>query len=174
MPDHLIDGRAIAAQIVRELAPRVADLKKRGITPGLVFVRVGEDPASKVYVGRKEKACAELGIYSEKLTPPATITTKELLEVIAGLNRRTEIDGILVQMPLPKQIDSRKVLEAVAPDKDADGFHPVNVGHLVAGRPAPRACTPAGIMEMLKYDICAPESGPIAFSWRRGFRDEKH
>jgi methylenetetrahydrofolate dehydrogenase (NADP+)/methenyltetrahydrofolate cyclohydrolase len=92
-----------------------------------------------------------LGIYSEKLTPDESISTADLLALIDSLNRRPEIDGILVQMPLPKQIDSRRVLEAVAPDKDADGFHPVNVGHLVANRPAPRACTPAGIIEMLKY-----------------------
>jgi len=119
--------------------------------PGLAVVLVGHNPASEIYVRGKIKACAELGIFSEKITPPETISTTELLAIIQDLNRRPEIDGILVQMPLPWQVDSRRVLEAVAPDKDADGFHPVNVGHLVAGRPAPRACTPAGIMEMLKY-----------------------
>jgi methylenetetrahydrofolate dehydrogenase (NADP+)/methenyltetrahydrofolate cyclohydrolase len=119
--------------------------------PGLAVVLVGHNPASEVYVRSKIKACADVGIYSEKLTPPESISTEELLALIDGLNRRPEIDGILVQMPLPKQIDTRRVLEAVAADKDADGFHPVNVGHLVAARPAPRACTPAGIMEMLKH-----------------------
>jgi methylenetetrahydrofolate dehydrogenase (NADP+)/methenyltetrahydrofolate cyclohydrolase len=119
--------------------------------PGLAVVLVGEDPGSQQYVRNKIRACGELGIYSEKLTPPATISTEEMLAIIAGLNHRSDIDAILVQMPLPRHIDSRRVLEAVAPDKDADGFHPVNVGHLVAGRPAPRACTPAGIIELLKY-----------------------
>jgi methylenetetrahydrofolate dehydrogenase (NADP+)/methenyltetrahydrofolate cyclohydrolase len=121
-------------------------------------VLVGDNPASAIYVRNKVKACADLGIFSEKLTPPATITTGELLHIIESLNRRSDIDGILVQVPLPKQVDSRRVLEAVSADKDADGFHPTNVGHLVANRPAPRACTPAGIMEMLsRYDI--PISG---------------
>jgi methylenetetrahydrofolate dehydrogenase (NADP+)/methenyltetrahydrofolate cyclohydrolase len=99
----------------------------------------------------KIKACAELGIYSEKLAPPESISTDELLATVHQLNQRPEIDGILVQMPLPRHIDSRRILESVAPDKDADGFHPVNVGHLVAGRQAPRACTPAGVIEMLKH-----------------------
>jgi methylenetetrahydrofolate dehydrogenase (NADP+)/methenyltetrahydrofolate cyclohydrolase len=112
---------------------------------------VGEDPASRQYVSNKIKACAELGIRSEKLAPPADITTEDLLKVIEGLNRDQNIDGILVQMPLPKHIDSRRILEAVAPDKDADGFHPMNVGHLVAGRPAPQPCTPAGVIQMLKH-----------------------
>jgi methylenetetrahydrofolate dehydrogenase (NADP+)/methenyltetrahydrofolate cyclohydrolase len=114
-------------------------------------VLVGHNPASEVYVRSKIKTCGEIDIFSDKITPPETVTTDELLAVIADLNRRPDIDGILVQMPLPKHVDTRRVLESVAPDKDADGFHPVNVGHLVAGRPAPRACTPAGIMELLKY-----------------------
>jgi methylenetetrahydrofolate dehydrogenase (NADP+)/methenyltetrahydrofolate cyclohydrolase len=96
-------------------------------------------------------ACSGLGIHSKKIAPPVTVSTKELLEVLHGVNHDPEVDAILVQMPLPKQVDARQVLEAVAADKDADGFHPLNVGHLVAGRPAPRACTPAGIMELLKY-----------------------
>ncbi len=115
------------------------------------MVLVGHNPASEVYVRSKIKTCGEIGIFSDKLTPPETVTTEEMLAVIADLNRRPDIDGILVQMPLPKHVDTRKVLESVAPDKDADGFHPTNVGHLVAARPAPRACTPAGIMELLKY-----------------------
>jgi methylenetetrahydrofolate dehydrogenase (NADP+)/methenyltetrahydrofolate cyclohydrolase len=114
-------------------------------------VLVGEDPASDQYVRNKIKTCLELGFHSEKLTPPATSSTEELLEVVAVLNRRSDIDAILVQMPLPPQVDARRVLEAIAPDKDADGFHPINVGYLVSGRPAPRSCTPAGILELLKF-----------------------
>jgi methylenetetrahydrofolate dehydrogenase (NADP+)/methenyltetrahydrofolate cyclohydrolase len=145
---QILDGIVVRDQILAGLAPRVNRLTRR---PGLAVVLVGHNPASEIYVRGKIKACAQLGIHSEKLTPPESVTTEELLELIETLNRRPDIDGILVQMPLPKQVDSRRVLEAVAPDKDPDGFHPVNVGHLVAGRPAPRACTPAGIIEMLKY-----------------------
>jgi methylenetetrahydrofolate dehydrogenase (NADP+)/methenyltetrahydrofolate cyclohydrolase len=148
---QILDGIAVRNDILERLKPRIAKL---GRPPGLAVVLVGDDPASKVYVRNKEKACADVGIYSDKLTPPATTTTEELLKIIDELNNRPDIDGILVQMPLPKQIDPRLVLEAIAPGKDADGFHPTNVGHLVAGRPAPRACTPAGVMELLKhYDI---------------------
>jgi len=111
----------------------------------------GNDPASEIYVRTKIKACADLGIFSEKVSPPETATTDELVAMVEDLNRRPDIDGILVQMPLPKHVDSRRVLEAVAADKDADGFHPINVGYLVSGRPAPRSCTPAGIIEMLKF-----------------------
>jgi len=111
----------------------------------------GNDPASEIYVRTKIKACADLGIFSEKIAPPATATTDELVAMVEDLNARPDIDGILVQMPLPKHVDSRRVLEAVAADKDADGFHPINVGYLVSGRPAPRSCTPAGIIEMLKF-----------------------
>lgn len=143
----VLSGVTIRDQILSELKPRVAALPR---PPGLAVVLVGHDPGSEVYVRNKIKACADLGIYSDKLTPPEDISTGGMLEIIAELNARPDIDGILVQMPLPRQIDSRAVLEAVAADKDADGFHPTNVGHLVAGRPAPRACTPAGIMEMLK------------------------
>ncbi|MBS1834889.1 MAG: bifunctional methylenetetrahydrofolate dehydrogenase/methenyltetrahydrofolate cyclohydrolase FolD [Acidobacteria bacterium] len=143
----VLSGVTIRDQILSELKPRVAALPR---PPGLAVVLVGHDPGSEVYVRNKIKACADLGIYSDKLTPPEDISTAGMLDLIAELNARPDIDGILVQMPLPKQIDSRAVLEAVAADKDADGFHPTNVGHLVAGRPAPRACTPAGIMEMLR------------------------
>lgn len=145
---QILDGTAVRDQILAGLKPRVQRLSRR---PGLAVVLVGHNPASEIYVRGKIKACGELGIHSEKITPAETVTTEELLAIIDGLNQRPEIDGILVQMPLPKQVDSRRILESVAPDKDPDGFHPVNVGHLVAGRPAPRACTPAGIIEMLKY-----------------------
>ena len=144
---QILSGITIRDQILAELKPRVAALNR---PPGLAVVLVGHDPGSEVYVRNKIKACADLGIYSEKLTPPETISTADLLAIVHGLNARPDIDGILVQMPLPRQIDSREVLEAVASDKDADGFHPTNVGHLVAGRPGPRACTPAGVMEMLR------------------------
>ncbi len=145
---QILDGTVVRAQILAGLKPRVHKLKR---PPGLAVVLVGHNPASEIYVRGKIKACAELGIYSEKLTPPETVSTEELLAIIAELNERSDIDGILVQMPLPRQVDSRRILEAIAPDKDPDGFHPVNVGNLVAGRPAPRACTPAGIIEMLKF-----------------------
>ena len=145
---QILDGIAVRNEILERLKPRIAKLKRK---PGLAVVLVGHNPASEVYVRSKIKTCGEIGIFSDKLTPPETITTDEMLKVIDDLNSRPDIDGILVQMPLPKQVDTRRVLEAVAPDKDADGFHPVNVGHLVAGRPAPRACTPAGIMELLKH-----------------------
>jgi len=151
---QILDGARIRQQILDELKPRIQQLSSRARPPGLAVVLVGHDPASEIYVRGKVKTCGDLGIYSEKITPPATISTEELLAIVEELNRRPEIDGILVQMPLPKQVDSRRVLESVAADKDADGFHPFNVGRLVAGRPAPRACTPAGIMELLKrYQI---------------------
>jgi methylenetetrahydrofolate dehydrogenase (NADP+)/methenyltetrahydrofolate cyclohydrolase len=144
----ILDGVAVRNEILTGLKPRIQQLSR---PPGLAVVLVGHNPASEIYVRGKIKACAEIGIYSEKITPPESVTTEELLAIIHQLNHRPEIDGILVQMPLPKQVDSRRVLEAVEPTKDADGFHPTNVGHLVAGRPAPRACTPAGVIEMLKY-----------------------
>jgi methylenetetrahydrofolate dehydrogenase (NADP+)/methenyltetrahydrofolate cyclohydrolase len=145
---QILDGIAVRNEILARLKPRIAKLKRK---PGLAVVLVGHNPASEVYVRSKIKTCGEIDVFSEKIAPPESVTTDEMLALIADLNRRPDIDGILVQMPLPKQVDTRRVLEAIAPDKDADGFHPTNVGNLVAGRPAPRACTPAGIMELLKY-----------------------
>src|SRR5580693_4276904 len=145
---QILDGTRVRDAIQEECKPRVAALRR---PPGLAVVLVGHNPASEIYVRNKIKACADLGIYSEKITPKSTISTEELLAIIAGLNADPAIDGILVQVPLPRQVDSRRVLEAVSAQKDADGFHPLNVGHLVAGRPAPRACTPAGIIELLKF-----------------------
>ena len=139
---------AVQHEILSCLKPRI---QKLGRPPGLAVVLVGHDPASEIYVRSKIKACAELGIFSEKLTPPDTATTEDLVALVEELNGRSDIDGILVQMPLPKHVDARRVLETVAADKDADGFHPMNVGYLVAGRPAPRSCTPAGIIELLKH-----------------------
>jgi methylenetetrahydrofolate dehydrogenase (NADP+) / methenyltetrahydrofolate cyclohydrolase len=145
---QILDGAIVRDKIFDDLKPRVQKLPR---APGLAVVLVGHNPASEIYVRNKIKACADLGIYSEKICPASTITTAELLAIIEGLNADPAIDGILVQMPLPSHIDSRRVLEAVSAEKDADGFHPLNVGHLVAGRPGPRACTPAGIIELLKF-----------------------
>jgi len=148
--NNLIDGRAIAAQIQHELAARVAALKTRGIAPGLAFVRVGEDPASKVYVGRKEKACAELGIVSETQVLPEKTTEAELLALLAKLNAANHVHGILVQAPLPKHIRESVIYSSVLPAKDVDGFHPVNVGKLMLGDTTGfRPCTPAGVVELL-------------------------
>jgi methylenetetrahydrofolate dehydrogenase (NADP+)/methenyltetrahydrofolate cyclohydrolase len=161
MSAKILDGRWVRQQLLSELKPRVEQLTGTHRPPGLAVILVGHDPASEIYVRGKIKACGELGIYSEKITPPDTITTDALLGIIEGLNQRSEIDGILVQMPLPKQVDSRRILLAVKPDKDVDGFHPVNVGSLVANIPSPRACTPAGIMQLLRrYEI--PISGKKA------------
>src|SRR5471032_1924371 len=149
-PDNVVDGRAVAAQIQGELAQRVAELKKRGVVPGLAFVRVGEDAASKVYVGRKEKACAELGIFSETHILPEAASENELLALISKLNSDKRLHGILVQAPLPKHISESKIYSAVSPEKDVDGFHPVNVGKLMLGDASGfRPCTPAGIVELL-------------------------
>ena len=147
---NLIDGRAIAAQILTELCPRVNALKARGVEPGLAFVRVGEDPASKVYVGRKEKACAELGMFSRTHVLPEKTTEAELLALIGSLNSDSRVHGILVQAPLPKQIREAVVYSTVSPEKDVDGFHPVNVGKLMLGDPSGfHPCTPAGIRQLL-------------------------
>ena len=147
---NLIDGRAIAAQIQAELSARVAELKKRGVVPGLAFVRVGEDAASKVYVGRKEKACAELGIVSETHVLAENTSEGELLALIAKLNSANHLHGILVQAPLPKQICESVIYSAVLPTKDVDGFHPVNVGKLMLGDDSGfKPCTPAGVVELL-------------------------
>src|SRR5689334_21313636 len=146
----ILDGNRVRDEILEELKPRVAALAARSRPPGLAVVLVGHDPASQIYVRGKVKACHDLGIHSETLTPPDTITTAGMLAIVGQLNARPDIDGILVQLPLPPQVDSKQVLLAVAPDKDVDGFHPCNVGNLVANRPGPKACTPAGIIEMLK------------------------
>ncbi|HYL75128.1 MAG TPA: bifunctional methylenetetrahydrofolate dehydrogenase/methenyltetrahydrofolate cyclohydrolase FolD [Bryobacteraceae bacterium] len=154
MSAKILDGKWVRDQILAELKPRIERLKANHRPPGLAVVLVGHDPASEIYVRNKIKTCGELGIYSEKVAPPDTISTEDLLGIIEGLNQRPEIDGILVQVPLPSQVDKQRILVSVNPDKDADGFHPMNVGHLVANSPAPRACTPAGIMEMLRrYQI---------------------
>ncbi|MDZ7638007.1 MAG: bifunctional methylenetetrahydrofolate dehydrogenase/methenyltetrahydrofolate cyclohydrolase FolD [Bryobacterales bacterium] len=151
---RLLDGIAVREQIKAELRSRIEFLRAAHRRPGLAVVLVGEDPASAIYVRNKVKTCEELGIFSEKIAPPENVSTDELLAIVEGLNKRPEIDGILVQMPLPKQVDAKRVLDAILPAKDVDGFHPVSVGNLSIGNPGPRACTPAGVIEMLKrYDI---------------------
>ncbi len=150
MPARILDGIKIAADIRSEVAAEVKSLVAAGVRPGLAVVLVGHNPASEVYVRGKVKACQEVGIYSERHSPDETITTAALLALIEDLNRRDEIDGILVQLPLPAQVDSKKVLMAVDPAKDVDGFHPVNVGFLSTQRAGLVPCTPAGVMEILK------------------------
>lgn len=147
---RILDGVAIAGQIKDEVAIEVRQLAAQGITPGLAVILVGEVPASQIYVRSKVKTCGELGIYSEMLTPPESITTDEMLALVAELNAREDIDGILIQLPLPKHVDTKRLLEAVSPDKDVDGFHPVNAGRLQSGQPGLAPCTPAGIIEILK------------------------
>jgi methylenetetrahydrofolate dehydrogenase (NADP+)/methenyltetrahydrofolate cyclohydrolase len=146
----ILDGNKIAGEIRAEVASEVKTMTAAGVRPGLAVVLVGHNPASEVYVRGKVKSSAEVGIYSEQHTPAETVSTEELLELIADLNRRDEIDGILVQLPLPPQVDSKKVLMAVDPAKDVDGFHPMNVGFLSTQRPGLVPCTPAGIIEILK------------------------
>lgn len=146
----IIDGKAIAAKIRGTIAAEVAQIKEKGVVPGLAVVLVGEDPASKVYVSMKEKACAELGMFSDEHKLSADTSEADLLALIDKLNKDPKIHGILVQLPLPKHIDSEKVLEAISPAKDVDGFHPYNVGRLVVGKPLFQPCTPYGVMVMLR------------------------
>jgi methylenetetrahydrofolate dehydrogenase (NADP+) / methenyltetrahydrofolate cyclohydrolase len=148
----VLDGVTIAGEIKAEVAGAVQAAKAAGYTPGLAVVLVGENPASQIYVRSKVKTCGELGIYSEMHTPPASVTTAELLALVEELNRREEIDGVLIQLPLPPHIDTAQLLEAVDPRKDVDGFHPINAGRLSSGAPASEVlspCTPAGVMEVL-------------------------
>jgi len=146
----ILDGAAIAATIKQEVAEEVRALAANGIKPGLAAVLVGHVPASEIYVRSKVQACAELGLYSDLITPPDTVTTEEMHGLVAQLNARDDIDGILIQLPLPAQIDSKGLLDAIHPAKDVDGFHPVNAGRLLAGRPTLAPCTPAGVIEILK------------------------
>ena len=151
MAAQLLDGAAVAEEIKRGVAARVKELDRLGIKPGLAAVIVGDNPASRVYVGSKVKTCQTLGLHSEKYELPAQTTTEELLALVERLNQLHDIDGILVQLPLPKQIETRRILEAVDPAKDVDGFHAINVGRLVRGEQSLVPCTPAGIMEMLDH-----------------------
>lgn len=152
MTATILDGAKVAADIRRETAEAVSELAARGAVPGLVVLLAGEDPASQVYVRNKEKGAREAGIRTETLRFPATVTEAMLLAEIGRLNADPEVDAILVQLPLPAGIGSSRILEAVDPAKDADGFHPFNVGRLVQGKAAPVPCTPAGVMELLRRE----------------------
>jgi len=149
MPATILNGNKIASEIRAEVAAEVKAMTAAGVRPGLAVVLVGHNPASEIYVRGKVKSSEEVGLYSEKHTPSENVSTSQLLDLIADLNRRHEVDGILVQLPLPPQVDSKKVLLAVDPAKDVDGFHPMNVGFLSTQRPGLVPCTPAGILEIL-------------------------
>ena len=150
----IIDGKAVSAATREAIKNEVAELKEKGVTPGLAVIIVGDDPASRVYVNNKKKACAELGMLSEEYALPAETTNEELLSLINELNGRKDINGILCQLPLPRHLDEKAVINAIAPEKDVDAFHPVNVGGIMTGDYSFLPCTPAGVMQMLKhYDI---------------------
>lgn len=145
----IIDGKQIAAAVREDVAEEVARLKEKGVTPGLAVIIVGDDPASRVYVNNKKKACAQAGIYSEEFALPADTTQDELLALVACLNNRSDINGILCQLPLPSHIDDKAVIAAISPMKDVDAFHAANVGHIMIGDYTFLPCTPAGVMELL-------------------------
>ena len=147
---QIIDGKKISQEIKDELREKMTELKQKGESRCLAVIQVGDDPASSVYVNNKKKACEYIGIDSESYHLPEETTEKEMLELIDGLNRKPEVNGILVQLPLPKQIDEDKILLVISPEKDVDGFHPVNVGNLSIGRPGFVSCTPAGVIQLLK------------------------
>lgn len=146
----IIDGKQIAAEVKARVAKEAERLIDLGVTPGLAVIIVGDDPASKIYVRNKAKACEEVGFYSEVITKPEKTTQRELLELIDSLNKRLDIDGILVQLPLPKHINEKAVIGAISPKKDVDAFSPFNVGKLMIGDGVFQPCTPAGVMELIK------------------------
>ena len=150
MSAQIIDGKAVAARIKADLQNRIAALTRRGRQPGLAVILVGNNPASRVYVNMKQKTCAELGIYSEEHALPETTNEAELIDLIQSLNRNDKIHGILLQLPLPQQLNELKMLEMIDPAKDVDGFHPVNGGKLLAGLPCFLPCTPAGVMDLIR------------------------
>jgi methylenetetrahydrofolate dehydrogenase (NADP+) / methenyltetrahydrofolate cyclohydrolase len=166
MAAEIISGTAVAEQIRGELKLKVAELKKKGINPGVVFVRVGEDPASVSYVTGKGKAAEELGILSETIVLPVDTPEQQLLDLVHKLNKDPKFHGILVQLPLPKQIDADKVLNAIEPEKDVDGFHPVNVGKLLIGDPYFMPCTPHGVQELLVRSGNSPEGKHVVVCGR--------
>lgn len=147
----IIDGKIISSSVKEKIKNEVETLKSQGINPGLVVIKVGNDPASAVYVRNKKRACEELGIYSEEYALPEQTTEKELLDLIKELNTREDIDGILCQLPLPKHLDETVVINAISPEKDVDCFHPENVGKVLIGEDGFKPCTPAGVIEMLKH-----------------------
>ncbi|MBE6727971.1 MAG: bifunctional methylenetetrahydrofolate dehydrogenase/methenyltetrahydrofolate cyclohydrolase FolD [Ruminococcaceae bacterium] len=152
----LIDGKAISAAVKQKVAEGVAELKSKGITTGLAVIIVGEDPASKIYVANKKKACEALGIISQEYALPAETTQEELLALIDTLNNEKSINGILCQLPLPRHLDEKAIINAISPEKDVDAFHPHNVGRIMIGDYDFVPCTPAGIMEMLEYEGIDP------------------
>ncbi len=154
---EIISGKVISAAVKERIAKEVEALKQEGTTPGLAVIIVGNDPASQVYVGSKERTCIELGMYSEKYELPETTTNEELLSLIDRLNKDDKIHGILCQLPLPRHLDEGKVIAAISPEKDVDAFHVQNVGRIMLGDYDFLPCTPAGIMEMLKYSNINPE-----------------
>ncbi len=159
---RVLNGTQIASQIKQEVAAEVALLRERGVRPGLAAVLAGHNPASEIYVRSKVKTCEELGLGSDLIMPPDSVTTDEMLALIAQLNARDDIDGILVQLPLPAQVDARRVLNAVLPEKDVDGFHPVNAGRLQTGQPALAPCTPSGVIEiLLRSGIAMPGANAV-------------
>ena len=156
MAGIIIDGTEISKKVREEIAKEVVELKEKGLTPGLAVILVGDNQASKTYVASKEKACQQLGMHSVLLKLPETVTQEELLERIQELNEDQSIHGILVQLPLPKHIDENQVIESIVPEKDVDGFHPVNIGKLLTGQDTLYPCTPYGVMMMLDYIGCNP------------------
>ena len=146
----IIDGKAISAAVLADVAAEVKELKEKSIVPGLAVIIVGDDPASRVYVNNKKRACANAGIYSEEFALPADTTQDELLALVASLNGRSDINGILCQLPLPAHIDDKAVIAAISPMKDVDAFHAANVGHIMIGDYNFLPCTPAGVMELLR------------------------
>ena len=152
METRLLDGKKTANQIRAEVSQEIEDVRTHGLVPGLAVVLVGDDTASRIYVRSKTRTCAELGMHSEQVDLPAETSTEQLLAIVQGLNSQDGIDGILIQLPLPDQIDTERVLSAVDPAKDVDGFHPVNVGRLLAGNPGLAPCTPLGILELLQRE----------------------
>lgn len=148
---NIIDGKLVSKKVKQEVADEVVALKEKGVTPGLAVIIVGDDPASRVYVNNKKKACAEVGFYSEEYALPAETSMEELLELIDVLNGRSDIDGILCQLPLPKHLDEKAVIDYINSSKDVDAFSPVNVGKIMIGDYDFLPCTPAGVMELLKH-----------------------
>ena len=146
---EILDGKAASAAVRAQLKEEVTSLKEKGITPGLAVIIVGDDPASRIYVNNKKKACAEVGIYSEEFALPADTSQEELLALVASLNGRSDINGILCQLPLPSHLSEKAIIEAVSPLKDVDAFHAANVGHIMIGDFSFLPCTPAGVMELL-------------------------
>lgn len=154
---NIIDGKAVSLEVKAKVASEIVELKKLGVAPGLAVVLVGNDPASRTYVTNKEKDCASVGIYSEEYALPETTGQEELLALVRRLNEKKEINGILVQLPLPKGLDAGAVIETISPEKDVDAFHPANVGRIMIGSYRFVPCTPAGIMELLHHEFISPE-----------------